>query len=189
MASHRDNNTYQTHHNLTTVDEGASICGYADGGPLKQWFSNAYMWSWPTSDNAQYRQPTLRSHDVCAFLSLWYSGWQPDIEIKHHRHGRPEQAWLTILQREEDQTVIWVGHLNPLLHAGKLFCNWGYIQTKPQIMHQRNTYSQEDQQLHVSATLTAIIWLDRRKYKVMTYNCKVQYQISNFVINSFTKSV
>jgi len=37
MASHRDNNTYQTHHNLTTVDEGASIFGYANGGPLKEY--------------------------------------------------------------------------------------------------------------------------------------------------------
>jgi hypothetical protein len=36
MASHRDNSTYQTHHNLTTVDEGAGIFGYADGQPLKQ---------------------------------------------------------------------------------------------------------------------------------------------------------
>jgi len=36
MASHKDNNTYQTHHNLTTVDKDASIFGYANGGPLKQ---------------------------------------------------------------------------------------------------------------------------------------------------------
>lgn len=36
MASHRDNNTYQTHHNLTTADEGPSIFGYANGGPLNQ---------------------------------------------------------------------------------------------------------------------------------------------------------
>jgi hypothetical protein len=44
-----------------------------------------------------------------------------DIEIKNHHHGRPEQKWLTVLQREVDQTVMWVDHLNPLLHAGKLF--------------------------------------------------------------------
>jgi hypothetical protein len=36
MASHTDNNTYQTYHNLTTDDEDASIFGYANGGPLKQ---------------------------------------------------------------------------------------------------------------------------------------------------------
>jgi hypothetical protein len=36
MASHRDNNTHQTHHNLTTADEGASIFGYVNGGPLNQ---------------------------------------------------------------------------------------------------------------------------------------------------------
>jgi len=36
MASHRDSNSYQTHHNLTTADEGASIFGYANGGPLKK---------------------------------------------------------------------------------------------------------------------------------------------------------
>jgi len=36
MASGRDTNTYQTHHNLTTADEGDSTFGYANGWPLNQ---------------------------------------------------------------------------------------------------------------------------------------------------------
>jgi hypothetical protein len=36
MASHRDNNMYQTQHSLTTIDEGAIIFGYAEGGSPKQ---------------------------------------------------------------------------------------------------------------------------------------------------------
>lgn len=35
-----------------------------------------------------------------------------------------------MLQREVAQTAIWVGHLNSLLHAGKLFQQYGVDSNK-----------------------------------------------------------
>jgi hypothetical protein len=78
------------------------------------------MWSWATFDNDQYRQPTLRSHVNVLFYPYGTVGGSlilrlnTIIMVGKNKHDSRccKGKWIK---------VIWIGHLNPLLHAGKLF--------------------------------------------------------------------